>query len=114
MCGWALISRPAPTDARSIIRALTKTKGEDGLSRWSGPRAGSSSPWMKSIRSQIRSLELVVSLGLHLDRNPVLLGGSGRDRQLSPRAFVLAAHQLTDRPDRVHEGCARLIRHEAL
>src|SRR5260370_30255995 len=56
----------------------------------------------------------VASLSLHLDRSPVLLGGPGGDHQVTPRALVLAAHQLTDRPDRVDDGRARRIRHEAL
>jgi hypothetical protein len=56
MCGWALSSRPALAEARSIMRAkpavvngdprsLTKTKGEAGFSRWSRRKARSSSPW---------------------------------------------------------------------
>src|SRR5205823_14114372 len=56
----------------------------------------------------------VASLSLHLDRSPVLLGGPGGDHQVTPRALILAAHQLTDRPDRVDDGRARRIRHEAL
>jgi hypothetical protein len=55
-----------------------------------------------------------VSLSLHLDRSAVLLGGSGGNHQVTPRALVLAAHQLTDRPDRVYDGCACRIRHKAL
>jgi hypothetical protein len=45
----------------------------------------------------------VASLSLHLDRSPVLLGGPRGDHEITPRALVLAAHQLTDRPDRVDD-----------
>src|SRR5260370_38427767 len=56
----------------------------------------------------------VASLSLHLDRSPVLVGGPGGDHQVAPRALFLATDQLTDRPDRVNDGCARRIRPEAL
>jgi hypothetical protein len=63
MCGWALSSRPAPA-ARSIIRAkpavvngeprsLTKTKGDDGLSRCSGGDGRSGTSRCDALRSGV-------------------------------------------------------------
>jgi hypothetical protein len=52
----------------------------------------------------------------HLDLNgsAVVIGGTGKDRQVATRGLVLAAHQLADRSDCIHDGCAGRVGHETL
>src|ERR1700688_2400659 len=54
------------------------------------------------------------SFHLDLDGGSMGIGCAGKDHEVATRDLVLAAHQLADRSDRIDDGCARGVGHEAL
>jgi hypothetical protein len=61
-----------------------------------------------------RVASVVPLFTLDLNGSAVVVGGPGKDHQVSTWVVGLATHQLADWSDRINDGCPRRVGHEAL